>query len=70
MYGQIATLAFIGVEARPVEVQVRITPGAQSDDLELPGEGLDDLERLAADAACRPQDDEPLHRQASSRSRT
>ena len=27
MYGQIATLAFIGVEARPVEVQVRITPG-------------------------------------------
>ena len=28
MYGQIATLAFIGVEARPVEVQVRITPGA------------------------------------------
>lgn len=28
MYGQISTLAFIGVEARPVEVQVRITPGA------------------------------------------
>jgi magnesium chelatase family protein len=27
MYGQISTLAFIGVEARPVEVQVRITPG-------------------------------------------
>ncbi len=27
MYGQIATLAFVGVEARPVEVQVRITPG-------------------------------------------
>ncbi len=27
MYGQIATLAFIGVEGRPVEVQVRITPG-------------------------------------------
>ena len=27
MYGQIATLAFIGVEARLVEVQVRITPG-------------------------------------------
>ena len=30
MYGQISTLAFIGVEARPVEVQVRITPGAPS----------------------------------------
>ena len=28
MYGQISTLAFIGVEARAVEVQVRITPGA------------------------------------------
>src|ERR1700761_5721161 len=28
MYGQISTLAFIGIEARPVEVQVRITPGA------------------------------------------
>lgn len=28
MYGQIATLAFVGIEARPVEVQVRITPGA------------------------------------------
>lgn len=27
MYGQISTLAFIGIEARPVEVQVRITPG-------------------------------------------
>ncbi|MEQ1716092.1 MAG: YifB family Mg chelatase-like AAA ATPase, partial [Hyphomicrobium sp.] len=27
MYGHISTLAFIGVEARPVEVQVRITPG-------------------------------------------
>src|SRR3974390_3709447 len=27
MYGQIATLAFIGVEARPVDVEVRITPG-------------------------------------------
>jgi len=27
MYGQIATVAFVGVEARPVEVQVRITPG-------------------------------------------
>lgn len=27
MYGQIATLAFVGIEARPVEVQVRITPG-------------------------------------------
>jgi magnesium chelatase family protein len=27
MYGQIATVAFIGVEARLVEVQVRITPG-------------------------------------------
>ena len=30
MYGQIATVAFIGVEARAVEVQVRITPGAQA----------------------------------------
>lgn len=30
MYGSIATLAFVGVEARPVEVQVRITPGAQA----------------------------------------
>lgn len=30
MYGQIATVAFVGVEARPVEVQVRITPGAQA----------------------------------------
>lgn len=28
MYGQISTLAFVGVEARPIEVQVRITPGA------------------------------------------
>ncbi|MGD9785919.1 MAG: YifB family Mg chelatase-like AAA ATPase [Hyphomicrobiaceae bacterium] len=27
MYGQISTLAFVGVEARPIEVQVRITPG-------------------------------------------
>ncbi|MCB1521677.1 MAG: YifB family Mg chelatase-like AAA ATPase [Hyphomicrobiaceae bacterium] len=27
MYGQIATLAFVGIEARPIEVQVRITPG-------------------------------------------
>jgi len=27
MYGQISTLAFVGIEARPVEVQVRITPG-------------------------------------------
>jgi len=24
MYGQISTLAFVGIEARPVEVQVRI----------------------------------------------
>jgi magnesium chelatase family protein len=30
MYGQISTLAFVGVEARPVEVQVRITPGQQA----------------------------------------
>ena len=28
MYSQIATLAFVGVEARAVEVQVRITPGS------------------------------------------
>ena len=27
MYGQVSTLAFVGIEARPVEVQVRITPG-------------------------------------------
>lgn len=27
MYGQIATVAFVGVEARPIEVQARITPG-------------------------------------------
>ena len=27
MYGTIATLAFVGIEARGVEVQVRITPG-------------------------------------------
>lgn len=27
MYGQISTLAFVGIEARLVEVQVRITPG-------------------------------------------
>jgi magnesium chelatase family protein len=30
MYGTISTLAFVGVEARPVEVQVRITPGRQT----------------------------------------
>lgn len=30
MYGTIATVAFVGVEARAVEVQVRITPGAQA----------------------------------------
>jgi len=28
MYGQISTVAFVGVEARAVEVQVRITPGS------------------------------------------
>jgi len=28
MYGQISTVAFVGIEARPVEVQVRITSGA------------------------------------------
>ncbi len=28
MYGQISTLAFVGIDARAVEVQVRITPGA------------------------------------------
>jgi len=27
MYGQIATVAFVGVEAKPVEVQVRISGG-------------------------------------------
>ena len=30
MYGQIATFAFVGIEARPVEVQVRISPGQQA----------------------------------------
>jgi len=30
MYGQIATVAFVGIEARAVQVQVRITPGAQA----------------------------------------
>ena len=30
MYGQISTLAFVGIEARPVEVQVRISSGAHS----------------------------------------
>ncbi|MEO1609298.1 MAG: YifB family Mg chelatase-like AAA ATPase [Pseudomonadota bacterium] len=27
MYGRIATVAFVGIEARPVQVEVRITPG-------------------------------------------
>jgi magnesium chelatase family protein len=27
MYGRISTLAFVGIEARPVEVEVRISPG-------------------------------------------
>ena len=27
MYGQISTLAFVGIEARPVQVEVQITPG-------------------------------------------
>ena len=27
MYGQIATVAFVGIEARPVEVQVRLSSG-------------------------------------------
>lgn len=30
MYGQISTVAFVGVEARPVDVQVRITPGVHA----------------------------------------
>jgi magnesium chelatase family protein len=30
MYGQISTVAFVGIEARPVDVQVRITPGAHA----------------------------------------
>ena len=30
MYGTIATVAFVGVEARPVDVEVRITPGAHA----------------------------------------
>ena len=28
MYGQISTVAFVGIEAKPVEVQVRISGGA------------------------------------------
>ena len=27
MYGQISTVAFVGIEAKPVEVQVRISGG-------------------------------------------
>ncbi len=27
MYGRISTLAFVGIEARPVQVEVRISPG-------------------------------------------
>lgn len=27
MYGQISTLAFVGIESRPIDVQVRISPG-------------------------------------------
>jgi magnesium chelatase family protein len=27
MYGQMSTVAFVGIEARAVQVQVRITPG-------------------------------------------
>ena len=30
MYGQIATVAFVGIEAKPVEVQVRISGGHQA----------------------------------------
>ncbi len=30
MYGHVSTVAFVGVEARPVEVQVRISPGQQA----------------------------------------
>lgn len=30
MYAQMSTLAFVGIEARPVEVQVRITPGGSA----------------------------------------
>jgi len=30
MYGHISTLAFVGIEARPVEVQVRISPGRRA----------------------------------------
>ena len=30
MYGQMATLAFVGIEARAVQVQVRMTPGQQA----------------------------------------
>ena len=30
MYGQMSTLAFVGIEARPVQVQCRMTPGQQA----------------------------------------
>ena len=30
MYGRISTVAFVGIEARPVEVEVRVTSGKQS----------------------------------------
>ena len=30
MYGQMSTLAFVGIEARVVQVQVRMTPGQQA----------------------------------------
>ena len=30
MYGQISTVAFVGIEAKPVEVQVRISGGHQA----------------------------------------
>lgn len=30
MYGQISTVAFVGIEARPVQVEVRITSGKQA----------------------------------------
>lgn len=30
MYGRVSTVAFVGIEARPVQVEVRITSGKQS----------------------------------------
>src|SRR3990170_6748377 len=69
-----STLVDQGDSPRPVltrllRKRVGVTPGTKRDNLELPGQGVDDLEGLPADAARRPEKDEPLHGIASSRSR-